>query len=89
MSLSSSSDKQGYAWCTFMLLQPIFTYHLNFIEIMGWGATNVFSGCSNHAIPRYFSTTFVKNCGIGEGLSTSISAVVGGSQGHAPCRILL
>ena len=37
-----------------------------------------------------FSSTFLKNCGRGESLSTTtcIKAVVGGKQGHAPCRIL-
>ena len=38
-----------------------------------------------------FSTTFLKNCGRGESLVTTTchKTVVGGRQGHAPCRILL
>ena len=38
-----------------------------------------------------FSTTFLQNCGRGEGLvtTTCLSAVVGDKQGHAPCRVLL
>ena len=37
-----------------------------------------------------FSTTFLKNCGSGEshGTTTYPRAVVGGKQGHAPCRKL-
>ena len=38
-----------------------------------------------------FSTNFFTNCGRGEGLRASICllVVVGGKQGHAPCRIFL
>ena len=38
-----------------------------------------------------FSTTCFTNCGRGEGLRASICimAVVGGKQGHSPCRIFL
>ena len=38
-----------------------------------------------------FHTTFLKNCGRGERLRTTtcLGTVVGGKQGHAPCRILL
>ena len=38
-----------------------------------------------------FSTTFPKNCGRGGNLGTTtcLKNVVGGKQGHAPCRILL
>ena len=37
-----------------------------------------------------FSTTFLKNCGRGEGLRTTIclETVVGGKQGRAPCKLL-
>ena len=36
-------------------------------------------------------TTFHKNCGRGESLGTAtyLSSVVGGKQGHAPCKIFL
>ena len=39
----------------------------------------------------YDSATFLKNCGRGECLGTTKCArtVVGGKQGHAPCKILL
>ena len=38
-----------------------------------------------------FSTTFPKNCNTGESLRTTTynKTVVGGKQGHAPCKILL
>ena len=38
-----------------------------------------------------FSTTFLKKCGRGESLGTTtcLKTVVGGKQGHAPCKILL
>ena len=38
-----------------------------------------------------FPTTFVKNCGrcYGLGTTTCFKTVVGGKQGHAPCKILL
>ena len=36
-------------------------------------------------------TTFLKYCGrrIGLGTTTCLKTVVGGKQGHAPCKILL
>ena len=36
-----------------------------------------------------FSTTFLTNCGRCEGLgiNTCLKTVVGGQQGHAPCKI--
>ena len=38
-----------------------------------------------------FSTTFLKSYGRGESLvtTTCLKTVVGGKQGHAPCKILL
>ena len=44
---------------------------------------NESSGCS-------ISTTFHKNCGRDESLRTTtfLKTVVGGKQGHAPCKIL-
>ena len=38
-----------------------------------------------------FSTTFMKNCGRGECLGTTVcvKTAVRGKQGHAPCEILL
>ena len=38
-----------------------------------------------------FSTTFIKNCDRGENLwiTAYLKTVVGGKQGHAPCKILL
>ena len=37
-----------------------------------------------------FNTTFLKTCGRGEclGSTTCLRTVVGGWQGHAPCKIL-
>ena len=37
-----------------------------------------------------FHTTFLKNCGRSEslGITTCPKTVVGGKQGHAPCKIL-
>ena len=38
-----------------------------------------------------FSTTCKENCGRGEslGITTCLKTVVGGKQGHAPCKVLL
>ena len=38
-----------------------------------------------------FSTTFLKNCGRGEGFRTTTchKTVVGGKQGHAACKLFL
>ena len=38
-----------------------------------------------------FYTTFVINCGRGEGFrkATCLNTVAGGKQGHAPCKMLL
>ena len=37
-----------------------------------------------------FYTTFLTNCGRGEspGTTTRLKTVVGGKQGHAPCRMI-
>ena len=37
-----------------------------------------------------FYTTFIKNCGRGEivGTTMCVKTVFGGRQGHAPCKIL-
>ena len=49
------------------------------------------TGCTVPAIQSLFSTTFLKNCGRGEGLGTTTCpiTVIGGRQGHAPSEILL
>ena len=53
-------------------------------------APNGLSGCSVTAFLSLFSTTFFLKCGRGECLMTTtcLVCVVGGMQGHAPCRIV-
>ena len=38
-----------------------------------------------------FSTSFINNCGRDEslGIMTCLKTVVGGRQGHAPCRVFM
>ena len=52
---------------------------------MGSGALNAFSGCGVSTLPNCFSTTFLKNGGIGESLTTStcLNTLDMDKQGHA------
>ena len=57
----------------------------------GWGSRNAFPGCSIPAQPRLFYIIFLRNFDHNESFraDTCLENVVGGKQGHAPCKIFL
>ena len=58
-----------------------------FCLALGRGALSEFSGCRGPASRATFTTTFLRNCGSGEGLGTTScpKTMTGGRQGHPPC----
>ena len=73
-----------------MILFPhvIYIFFCIFLCNLLRGTPNGFSGCSIPALLRYFSTTYLKNCGGGEGLRTTtcLKAVVGVSKVMLPVK---
>ena len=57
---------------------------------MGRGAPNWLTGCSVPDLPRYFSTTFLKNCGRDKSLTTTtcFRTEADNKQGDDPSKIL-
>ena len=76
---------------TILYVDELLLTGYGWVTSSGRGTLNWISGCSIPASRTSFSTTFLKNCGRGESLETTMcnKSVVGGKQGHVPCRILL